>query len=72
MSDLTQFIRADEAIKRTGLSERSLDRRLASGMVPVYRDPLDKRRRLIAVKDLDRLIDVTPFGRDRQGAEQVA
>lgn len=72
MSDLTKFIRATEVERRTGLSSRSLDRRLAAGEIPTYRDPLDRRRRLIAVEDLDRLLNVTPFVRDRSTAEQVA
>lgn len=72
MPDLSKFVRAEEAQRRTGLSERSLDRRLAAREIPVYRDPLDRRHRLIAVSDLDSLLNVTPYERGRQVIEQVA
>lgn len=67
-----KFIRVEAVREATGLKPRTLDRRLASGEIAVFRDPLDRRRRLIAVDDLDRLVNVTPFGRDCSATERVA
>ncbi len=72
MIDRKQFVRADEAIKRTGLSGFALDRRLAAGEIPVFRDPLDRRHRLIDVQDLDRLVRVVRIGQDRVAIERAA
>ncbi len=73
MSDIAKFVRAEEVRERTGLTGRTLDRRLAAGLVEVFRDPRDKRRRLIAVEDLDRLLHVVRFDRDgRQAAAERA
>ncbi len=72
MNDRKQFVRAQEAQKRTGLSGFALDRRLAAGEIPTWRDPIDRRFRLIAEEDLDRLLNVTPFGRDRVAIERAA
>ncbi len=65
MADSTQFVRADEARVLTGLTSRTLDRRLAAGIVRVYRDPVDLRRRLIAVEDIGRLTAIETFDRAR-------
>jgi len=72
MPDLSQFVRADEACRRTGLSERSLDRRIYAGEIPSFRDPRDRRYRLVAVEDLDRLTSVIRFEQDRPATEQRA
>ncbi len=69
---LAQFIRVEEAAKRTGLSGYSIDRRICAGEISVYRDPRDRRRRLIAIGDLDRLTNVVPFVQDQSSAEQLA
>lgn len=64
MSELTQFVRVGEAAERTGLSERSIARRIGAGEIPAFRDPRDRRHRLVAVSDLGRLTNVVPFARD--------
>lgn len=73
MPDLSRFVRVSEACQLTGLTSYTLDRRLIAGEVPIFRDPTDRRRRLILVDDLSDLVSVIPFERHRQRtAEQVA
>ncbi len=73
MSDLSRFVRTDEACRRSGLSERNLARRIADGEIPAFRDPRDRRWRLIRIDDLPDLVGVVPFERRRSRAvEEVA
>lgn len=73
MSDLSRFVRKDEACRRSGLSERNLARRIADGEIPVFTDPRDRRFVLIRIDDLPDLVGVVPFERRRsRSTEQVA
>jgi excisionase family DNA binding protein len=72
MPELARFVRVDEAARRTGLSERAIDRRIYAGEIEAFRDPVDRRHRLVKLEDLDRLTNVVPFGQDRAAAEQRA
>lgn len=70
MSELTQFVRVGEAAERTGLSERSIARRIGAGEISAFRDPRDRRHRLVAVSDLGRLTNVVPFAQDSNAASE--
>jgi len=54
-----ELIPFDEASRRLGVPRRTLVRRLADGSVDVYRDGLDRRRRLVLADDLVKLTQPT-------------
>ena len=68
MSHPSKYVDVREAVQRTGLTRRTFDRRLASGEVPVYRSPQDRRRRLIAVEDLPKLTAIEQITRRESGS----
>ena len=73
MPDLSRFVRPAEACKETGLSPYVLDRRLIAAGVPIFRDPIDRRHRLIRRDDLDELVGIIPFERRQaRSTEQMA
>jgi hypothetical protein len=47
------FVILAEAAARLGTTRRLLARRIAAGELATYVDPLDHRRRLVAIADLD-------------------
>ena len=47
------FIPLAEAARRLGVSEFTVRRRIASGELPAWSNPRDKRSRLVRVADLD-------------------
>jgi hypothetical protein len=53
-----EWIPVEEALGRTGLSRRTLDRRVEAGHVRVRRSPLNRRRREYLAGDLQRLPDL--------------
>jgi hypothetical protein len=72
MPELARFVRVDEAAQRTGMTPRAIDRRIGAGEISSFRDPRDRRHRLVAIEDLDQLMDVVPFGQDQAPAERQA
>ncbi len=58
-----EYIAVDEAARRRGLAPRTLRRRIAAGELPLYRDGVDRRRRLVRLSDLDELIRPRPIAR---------
>jgi len=49
-----EYLPLNEAAKRLGISGFTIRRRIAAGELAVWVDPLDRRRRLIRRRDLDR------------------
>lgn len=68
------FVPTDEAARRAGLTERTMRRRIASGEIPVFKAPYDRRIRLIRAEDLYRLASPVPVSRavDQKAAEDAA
>lgn len=60
MTERDRYIRVDEVAARTGINPRTLTRRLALGEIPVLRDPIDLRWRMIAKSDLEKLTALQP------------
>ena len=67
-----EYIGSAEAARRCGVSEWTLRQRVRRGDVAVYRDPLDDRRRLLRVADLERLAAPKPLPRRERAAAGVA
>ncbi len=57
------FIGFGSAARHLGISEPALRRRVARGEVATWRDPLDDRRRLVRVRDLEALRSPRPIAR---------
>jgi len=55
------FVTMSEASRRVGSSRNSIRRRVNRGEIPVFADPLDDRRRLVRVADVDRLREPRPI-----------
>ncbi len=51
---MDDYLPLGEAAKRLGISEFTMRRRIAEGEFAVWVDPLDRRRRLLRRRDLDR------------------
>lgn len=47
-----QLLTYDQAMKLAGVSQRTFYRRLANGLIPIYTDPADRRRRWIDRRDV--------------------
>ncbi len=56
MSGEPEYVPALEAAKMLGMSDAALRRRIRRGLLPVYRDPADRRFKLLKVSDLDELV----------------
>ncbi len=54
MDQTGEFLPMNEAAKRLGISEFTIRGRIAAGELAVWVDPLDRRRRLLRRRDLDR------------------
>ncbi len=54
------FVAVAEAARRLGVGPRTLRRRLRSGELATWGDPLDRRRILLRVDDLDGFGDPRP------------
>jgi hypothetical protein len=50
-----EFVPALIAARMMGMSDAALRRRIRRGLLPVYRDPADRRFRLLRVSDLEQL-----------------
>lgn len=62
MDEGIELIPYKDAIERSGLSRRTWYDRLreSRGVVRVYQDGRDRRRRLIDVRDVEKLAEVRP------------
>ena len=49
------YLTMAEALGRLGVAKATLQKRVRDGTLPVYRDPLNKRVRLVKAEDLDQL-----------------
>ncbi len=72
MTRLDEYVGRLEISMLTGLSPRGVERRLQAGVVQVFRDPLDHRRRLIHRDDVARLVMVEPVRRRADAVELTA
>lgn len=50
-----QLITYESAMKLANMPKRTFYRRLASGVIPVYIDPDDRRRRLLERRDVEKI-----------------
>ena len=71
MSDLSQYVSRQELAALTGLTPRAVNRRFAAGVVQVFKDPLDNRRRLIRRDDVSRLLEVVAVPRRADEAAEL-
>lgn len=55
MIERTELIPVTIAARTFGVSEPTFRRRIREGVIPLFTDPRDKRRKLIRAADLDRL-----------------
>jgi len=55
MSDHPEFVPTLRAARMLGMSDAALRRRVRRGLLPVYRDPADRRVKLLKVSDLEAL-----------------
>lgn len=62
MIDRSACVELREALKLAGIGERTFERRVKAGEVRSFVDPIDRRRRLIPLEDLDRLAVVRESG----------
>lgn len=58
MMDTSQYLNVKQLAAKTGINARTLDRRLLEGVVPVYTDPKNRRRRLVHIDDVAKLTEV--------------
>jgi hypothetical protein len=59
---IDEHIGFNEASRRFGVSLEVLRRRVQRGDLPLYRDPLDDRRKLLKVADLEAMRQPQPAG----------
>jgi hypothetical protein len=59
-----EFVGVVEGARRAGVSIPLIGRLIAAGKLRAYVDPLDARRKLVKVADLDRLRKPRPLRRD--------
>jgi hypothetical protein len=72
MPTLDRLERVRDVARRTGVPARTLVRRLEAQGVDLWRDPRDHRQLLADRDALNRLVELVPVDRTRQGAEQIA
>ena len=56
-----QLLTIDRAAAVSGITERTIRRRIAQGELPALISPIDKRRKLIRVSDLRRYLGEVPM-----------
>lgn len=64
-----QFVTVTEAHRRAGVSLTTLRDRARRGELVLYNNPRDKRSRLVALEDLDRLLTPQPVHPQQDGQE---
>ena len=67
-----QFLNLRQASRKLGLSEPALRSRIRSGEIQTFRDPLNKRVKLIALSDLDSYATPHPLEPPRRTEEVPA
>ena len=50
-----EFVPLVQAAKRLGVNRSALARLVKAGTLPVYESPLDRRKKMLAAADLERL-----------------
>ena len=63
MSQLSEFVPLAQVARLTGLHPRAVDRRIAEGVVQLFVDPFDRRRRLVHREDVQRFVELIPVRR---------
>lgn len=53
-----QYVTFAEITRETGLTPRKINYRVAADRIPVYVSAEDRRKRMIAVNDLARLVEI--------------
>ncbi len=66
-----QFLNLRQASRRLGLSEPALRTRIRSGEIRAFRDPLNRRVKLVALSDLDGYATPRPIASPRQPEEEA-
>ena len=72
MTQLDQYVDKREVATLTGMTTRAVERRMADGVVEVWRDPRDHRRRLIKRADIARLVELVAVPRRAAQAADLA
>jgi hypothetical protein len=67
-----EFIGSKEAARRLGVAPLTLRQRIRRGEVPIFEDPLDARRRLVRMADLEALKQIRPARREEVAELSVA
>ncbi len=70
-TETTAYVSLDEAAKLRGMAARTLRRRAAAGELTLYRDGVDRRRRLVRLGDLDAITRPRPVSRPAQEGRQL-
>lgn len=65
MTDDQDLICVTLAARRFGVSEPTFRRRVRDGLLPLFADPRDRRRRLVRIADVDRLGSSEPLPLDQ-------
>ncbi len=55
MTETSDLITVTFAARRLGMSEPTLRRRVREGLLTVYADPCDRRRKLVRIAEVDLL-----------------
>jgi excisionase family DNA binding protein len=53
---MAKLLRLEEAAAASGITPRTIRRRVANGEIPAVIDPRDRRRKLIRITDLRRYV----------------
>ena len=72
MAVLSEYVSKQEVAALTGLNLRAVDRRIAEGVVQLFVDPFDRRRRLVHREDVRRFVELIPVRRADQAAGLTA
>ncbi len=66
-----QFVTIGEAQRRIGVSHPTFRNRVRRGEIATFTNPRDRRSRLVAVEDLERLLTPRPISVQQGGRESV-
>jgi len=69
---MTDLISQSEAARIAGVNRATIHRRIAEGVIPVYRSDLDRKTRYIRRSDLERLMTIKPVEEQRPAAAVAA
>ena len=68
----TEFVTLSAAAAQVGVSRTTMRDRVRLGMLPAYRDPLDRRLVLLRAVDVERLRTPRPVAAPREEVAAVA